>query len=90
MIDVGGKKGYIDKTGKLVIPPEFTYAYPFSEGLAAVTKSVSGDDGWGYIDTAGRWVIEPRFQWASSFSGGLAPVNRRQNCGYIDTSGTSQ
>jgi hypothetical protein len=88
MIDIGKKKGYIDKTGKLTIPPEFTYAYPFSEGLAAATKSASGDDGWGYIDRSGRWAIEPRFQWASSFSDGLAPVKRGQNCGYIDTSGT--
>jgi hypothetical protein len=87
MIQIGGKTGYIDKTGKVTIPPEFTYGYPFSEGLAAATKSASGDDGWGYIDKTGRWVIEPKFQWASSFSGGLGPVNRARNCGYVDMSG---
>ena len=87
LVDVGGKKGYIDKTGKIVIAPQFTYAYPFSEGLAAVTKSGSGDDGWGHIDTTGRWVVEPNFQWTSSFSGGLAPVNRTRNCGYVDVHG---
>ena len=37
-IEVDNKTGFIDKTGKVVIPAEFTYAYPFSEGLAAVTK----------------------------------------------------
>jgi len=87
IIEIGGKKGYIDKTGKIAIPPEFTYVYPFSEGLAAATKSASGDDGWGYINKTGRWVIEPKFQWASSFSGGLGPVNRTRNCGYVDMSG---
>src|ERR1035438_2373830 len=80
LVDVGGKKGYIDKTGKIVIAPQFTYAYPFSESLAAATKSASGDDGWGHIDKTGRWIVEPKFQWASSFSGGLAPVNRTRNC----------
>ncbi len=88
LIDVQGKKGYIDRTGKVVIAPQFTYAYPFSEGLAAVTKSASGDDGWGHIDKAGRWVVEPKFQWASSFSDGLAPVNRTGSCGYVDARGT--
>jgi hypothetical protein len=88
LVDIGGKKGYIDKTGKVVIAPQFTYAYPFSESLAAVTMSASGSDAWGHIDKAGRWVVEPKFQWASSFSGGLAPVNRTRNCGYVDTTGT--
>ncbi|MBL0161172.1 MAG: WG repeat-containing protein [Bryobacterales bacterium] len=88
LVDVDGKKGYIDKAGKVVIAPQFTYAYPFSEGLAAATKSASGDDGWGHIDTTGRWVVEPRFQWASSFSSGLAPVNRSRDCGYVDLRGT--
>lgn len=30
LVDIGGKKGYIDKTGKVVIAPQFSYAYPFS------------------------------------------------------------
>jgi hypothetical protein len=87
-VELNGKTGYIDRTGKLVIPAEFAYAYPFAEGLAAVTKSPSGNDGWGYIDRTGNWVVEPKFEWASSFRDGVAAVNRRQNCGYIDISGT--
>jgi hypothetical protein len=88
LFDLGGKKGYIDKAGKVVIPPQFTYAYPFSEGKAAVTKDGSGDTGWGHIDKTGMWVIQPNFQWASSFNEGLAPVNRTKDCGYVDERGT--
>ncbi len=88
VIEVGGKKGYIDKTGKFAIPPEFTYVYPFSEGMASVTKSTSGDDGWGYIDKTGKWMIAPQFEWGSSFNQGLASVNRKHNCGYVNTTGT--
>ena len=82
------RKGYIDKTGKLVIPARFTYATPFSEGLAAVTESESGDTGWGFIDRSGNWVVPPTFEWATAFHAGLAAVNRKQNCGYIDQTGS--
>ena len=87
LIDIEGKKGYVDRTGEVVIAPQFTYAYPFSEGLAAATKSASGDGGWGYIDKTGAWAVKPSFQWASSFSGGLAPVKGAGDCGYVDKSG---
>jgi hypothetical protein len=81
------RSGFIDTTGKVRIPPRFTYAYPFSEGLAAATESPTGGDGWGYIDTTGNWAIAPQFEWGSSFHEGLAPVKRRQNCGYINPKG---
>src|SRR5882724_3631450 len=43
-----GKAGYIDKTGKLVIQPQYegSSASSFSEGLAAVEVG----DKWGFID----------------------------------------
>lgn len=82
------RKGYIDKTGRLVIPARFTYATPFSEGLAAVTESESGDTGWGFIDRSGNWVVPPAFEWATAFQSGLAAVNRKQNCGYVDKTGS--
>ena len=82
------RRGYIDKTGKLVIAARFTYASPFSEGLAAVTESESGDTGWGFIDRSGTWVIPPTFEWATDFQSGLAAVNRKQNCGYVDKTGS--
>jgi hypothetical protein len=84
---VKGKTGFIDKTGKVVVPPEFASAYPFSEGLAAVSKSSSVDDGWGYIDKTGKWVIVPQFQRGGSFQEHLARVKRGDDCGYIDPAG---
>jgi hypothetical protein len=82
------RKGFIDRTGKLVIPARFTYAYPFSEGLAAATEAQDGDSGWGFIDKNGNWAVPPRFDWASNFQFGLAPVNRKKDCGYIDKTGS--
>ena len=47
--------GYKNATGKIVIPPKFRNAYPFSEGLAEV-KDVSLT---GFIDKTGKYAIKP-------------------------------
>ena len=65
-----GKYGFADKTGNLVIPPQFDQASGFSEGVAAVKI----DGKYGYIDKTGEWVIEPQYMWADRFSNGLAPA----------------
>jgi hypothetical protein len=92
MVEVDGeippRKGFIDKSGKVVIPARFTYVYPFSEGLAAATESESGDAGWGFIDKTGKWVVPQNYAWASNFQSGVAPVDNKKNCAYIDKTGT--
>ena len=70
----GGKFGYIDKTGKVVIAPQFFVAQDFAEGLAAVRVEETSDSKYGYIDRTGHMVIAPRFHQAGSFSEGLAAV----------------
>jgi hypothetical protein len=77
--------GYIDHTGKWVIPRAFMGAGDFHEGLAAVT----GTDGiWGYIDTTGQFAIAPHFEAAKEFSEGLASVRAAGKWGFIDKTGT--
>ncbi|MGB7760486.1 MAG: WG repeat-containing protein [Bryobacteraceae bacterium] len=70
----GGKFGYIDKTGKVVITPQFFIAQDFAEGLAAVRVEESADSKYGYIDRTGQMVIAPHFHQAGPFSEGLAAV----------------
>ena len=78
------KWGYIDKTGNVVIQPQFADARFFSEGLACVTL-----DGkkYGYIDKTGQFVITPQYDGALSFSEGLAAVLVDKKVGYIDKTG---
>ena len=64
------RAGFIDRTGKVVIPLCFDKVGAFSEGLARFER----DRNWGYIDASGSVVIEPRFPWAQEFSEGLARV----------------
>ncbi len=84
-VKVNDKWGYINKTGKYVIEPQFDDAYGFSDnGLASV--EVNGK--YGYINKTGKFVIEPQFDIANSFSdNGLAMVYVNDKWGYIDSTG---
>lgn len=80
-----GEYGFIDDTGKLVIPCQWDYATDFSEGLARVT-----DSGWnhGYIDKTGEVVIPCEWSDAGRFNEGLAPVQDSNGYwGFIDKTG---
>jgi hypothetical protein len=72
-----GLIGFIDGTGKVVIPPQFRafcgepeQLPQFSEGLARVY----GDGGIGYIDQTGRFVIAPQYWETGDFHDGIASV----------------
>jgi hypothetical protein len=75
--------GYIDVTGKVVIPFGFERAGIFSGGLARVRK----DGKWGYIDKTGKYVIRPRYRWARDFRNGVAEVWHEGNICFIDRTG---
>jgi hypothetical protein len=78
--------GYIDRTGKIIIPARFDRAENFSEGLATVKVG----DKYGCIDTTGKLVIPATFSFIYRFKNGLAVVNtdeREQKYGYIDRTG---
>lgn len=77
--------GYIDQTGRPVIPMKYNWCEGFSEGLALVRKggrahtSISGfgerkDIRYGFIDKNGREVIKLGLAYASGFHDGLAVV----------------
>ena len=81
----GKKYGFIDRSGKTVIPAQFDLTYGLSEGLAAVQIGKK----WGYIDTTGTIAIEPQEFWnVKPFHNGLAEVQTKdKGVGYIDRSG---
>jgi hypothetical protein len=86
-----GKYGFIDKTGKIIINPQFNNARSFSEGLASVCIGGNGflcqGGNWGFIDKTGKIIINPQFDFAFPFSEGLANVNIGNKYGYIDKTG---
>ncbi|MCG2727021.1 MAG: WG repeat-containing protein [Elusimicrobia bacterium] len=82
-VNIGNHFGYIDKTGKYVINPQFDFAGQFSEGLANVVFGGKA----GYIDKKGKYVINPQFDAASEFHDGLAQIVIGNKMGYIDKKG---
>lgn len=76
-----GKYGYIDKTGKEIIPAQYDSANSFEDGLAAVCK----DGKCGVIDTNGNIVIP--FQYDSSYGtgDGYATFSLDGKFGLVDT-----
>ena len=77
--------GYIDPTGKFIIPPKYTDAGIFSEGFAPA--KINGK--WGFINSGGNFFIQPKFEDIYiGFCNGLAPVKQNGLWGYIDRDGT--
>jgi hypothetical protein len=84
--EVDVTRGYIDKTGKLVISRPGTYGLsPFSEGLAAFYEKAG--EPCGYMDKEGKVVIAPAFDRALPFSEGMAAVAQGGKWGYINAKG---
>ena len=78
------KYGFADKTGQIVVNPQFEDAMPFSEGFAAVKQN----DKWGFIDKSGKIVISSQFDAVGNFKNGKAVFYNGKQWGYIDTKGS--
>lgn len=77
------KWGFMDRAGKVAIPPQFDDERDFFNGLAAVL--VGGK--WGYVDEKGNLAVAPRFDDVRDFAAELAPVRLGRKWGYIDRTG---
>ncbi|MBI4613584.1 MAG: WG repeat-containing protein [Planctomycetes bacterium] len=90
MGDESGPKGYVDRTGQIVIEPRFPDAGPFREGLArARGRGPSGEDRWGFIDKTGKFVIAPQYASATDFGEGRASFTSGNygSWGFLDREG---
>jgi hypothetical protein len=75
--------GFIDHSGKVVIPGKFDDAGSFHNKLCPVRIGRR----WGYIDHSGKLVIPTKYSRAHDFSEGLAAVRDDVKWGYMDKSG---
>jgi hypothetical protein len=70
-----GRVGFIDRTGKIQIEPQFADAEIFAEVLARVSVAVDSESfsfREGFIDSTGGLIIPARFSEAYNFSENLA------------------
>lgn len=82
-VEKDGKRGYVNKSGKIVIPVQYEQSSGFYEGLAAVKKQ----DKWGYIDKTGKVVIDFQYEYFNDFSDGLVSVKKNGKWGYLNKTG---
>lgn len=75
--------GFIDWTGRVVIPAEYDGASDFSEGFAAVYKNGK----WGFIDKTGKEITSFQYDSTLDFREGMAAVKKGSKIGFIDTTG---
>lgn len=78
------KWGFVDKTGKIVINPQFEEVGMFSEGQCPFKN---GENKWGYIDKKGNITINPQFDVADSYINGNAVVKTGGKSGVINAKG---
>jgi hypothetical protein len=79
-----GKWGYMTRSGRIVIKPQFTDAEDFFNGLAAAELG----EKWGYLKESGEFAIPPQFDGAMNFEGERASVKVNGRAGLIDRDGT--
>lgn len=65
---VGDKWGYVNVLGEFIVPPQYAFAAPFSEGLALVSFDAGR---FGFINMVGQVVIPMRYSFATSFNDGV-------------------
>lgn len=84
-VKIENRWGFIDKTGNIVIAPQFDFILrEFSEGIAFVNCD---NDKVGAIDKTGRMITECIFDEAWGFSEGLSAVQLDGKFGFINTRG---
>jgi len=94
---VESRLGFFDQRGQVVIPPAFSFALPFSEGLAAFCvgcqevaegehQAMRGGR-WGFINRKGEPVIPAQFEEAGGFENGRARVKLGGQWKMIDRRG---
>jgi len=82
-IRVDRKFGFINRTGSVVVPPQFDAVGEPSEGRVRITLgSLSG-----YIDLAGKLVIPAKYTTASDFHDGRAVVLQGSQYALLDSAG---
>jgi hypothetical protein len=80
-----GYWGFIDRTGKKVLPYVWDEASSYDEsGVARVCRHGK----WGIIDAAGNWIVRPHYRELSEFDAqGLAAATSVSSAGFINREG---
>ena len=83
IVEVEKKFGFVNKTGRIIIPLIYEDGRDFNEGVAAVKFGGK----WGVIKENGSFLIKPQFEEITLFFEGLACIKIDNKYGFIDKTG---
>ena len=83
----GDLVGVIDRSGRIVMEPQFDDIDYFRETAQGCLAPVAKGTKWGYLRTNGHFAIAPQFDAAGEFSENLAFVQIGDKSRYIDSAG---
>jgi hypothetical protein len=83
LVKLNNKYGYIDKSGKEIIPFKYEDAFDFCEGFGLVKFN----DKYGFVNKSGKEVISIIYDDANDFSENYALVKQNNKYGYINKLG---
>jgi len=67
---LGGRWGFVDRRGRLVVKVMYDEVRSFSEGMAAVRLGCL----WGYVNDKGVTCVPHKYAYANDYLDGLARV----------------
>lgn len=82
-IKAGGKWGIMDEKGQVILPPTYSFIFPFENGVAKVQIG----ENFKLIDKAGKTLLIPEYEYIGSFENGMALVVKDKKVGVTDTKG---
>lgn len=82
-VRIEGKWGFLAKSFRVQIKPQFEAVRDFTNGLAAA--KLAGK--WGFINKRGGWVIDPTFDDVDDFDCSQAMAKSSEGWGFIDKRG---
>lgn len=79
-----GKWGFINRSGQVVIAPQYDKRAEFHAGVAAIEFAPKR---WGYIHKSGKLVIDPRFDFCGDIKNGYASAMFQNKWVWVDKTG---
>ena len=95
LVRLADKYGYIDASGKIVVPPSYLREpgpsqrdwLQFNTGTGEAHRSVAEACEVGFINSLGAFAIPPQFLATGRFQSGLCLAETEKTIGYINQSG---
>jgi len=82
-IKAGGKYGLMDEKGRVILPPTYSFIFPFENGVAKVQIGKN----FKLIDKEGKTLLIPEYEYIGNFENGMALIVKDKKVGVTDTKG---